>query len=80
VVPAFHGGLIGNPSTDGIIASALDGQVPSGSGELRDLDSLISASASAWQVPSLALAAYSRTIPARHPPNDCGVLADDLRS
>ncbi|HEY2563000.1 MAG TPA: hypothetical protein VGI44_04770 [Acidimicrobiales bacterium] len=80
VVPAFHGGLIGNPSTDGIIASALDGQVPSGSGELRDLDSLISASASAWQVPSLALAAYSRTIPGRHPPNDCGVLADDLRS
>jgi hypothetical protein len=80
VVPAFHGGLIGNPSTDGIIASALDGQVPAGSGELRDLESLISASASAWQVPSLAMAAYSRTIPGHHPPNDCRLLAHDLRS
>ncbi|HWE71480.1 MAG TPA: hypothetical protein VG205_14035 [Acidimicrobiales bacterium] len=81
VVPAFHGGLIGNSSTDGLIADALRGQVPAGNVGLRDLDNLIAASASAWQTPSLALSSYARTIPA-HPSSEssCQALATALRS
>jgi hypothetical protein len=81
VVPAFHGGLIGNPATDGLIAAALDGRVPTGNGGLRDLERVVAASASAWQVPALALSDYSRTVPAGHPPeSSCAALANALRS
>ena len=81
VVPAFHGGLIGNAATDGLIATALDGRVPVGNSGLRDLERVVAASASAWQVPALALSDYSRNVPAGHPPeSSCGALADALRS
>jgi hypothetical protein len=81
VVPAFHGGLIGNSATDGLIVAALDGQRLTVNGGLRDLEGLIAASASAWQVPALALSDYSRTLPAGHPPeSSCQALANALRS
>jgi hypothetical protein len=79
VVPAFHGGLVGNSAADGIIAAALRGPVSTDPG-LDDLDGLIAASASAWQVPDLALASYSRTIPAHATMHlDCTALAQALQ-
>jgi hypothetical protein len=63
VVPAFHGGLVGSPSTGGTIAAALEGRNPAPSGVLRDVDSVVSASASAWQVPALPLSDYARAAP-----------------
>lgn len=81
VVPAFHGGLIGTPSTDRIIAAALEGQVPVTSQGLRDLDRLIVLAASAWQAPTLALSDYSRPFPQGHlEAASCKALANALRT
>jgi hypothetical protein len=81
VVPAFHGGLVGSPSTDRIIAATLEGQVPVTRGGLRDVDRLIVLAASAWQVPTLALSDYSRPFPQGNlEAASCRALADALRT
>jgi hypothetical protein len=79
VVPAFHGGLVGSLSTDPLIAQVLKGGEPNGSGALRDLDTVIAASAAAWQVPALAPSDYSRFVPTRHTlVSTCDALAEAL--
>jgi hypothetical protein len=79
VVPAFHGGLVGSLSTDPLIAQVLEGDEPGGSGALRDLDSVIAASAGAWQVPALALSDYSNFVLARRTlVSTCDALAEAL--
>jgi hypothetical protein len=81
VVPAFHGGLVGSPSTGGTIAAVLEGRIPASSGFLRGLDTVISASASAWQVPPLSLSDYARVVPRDQSlASSCRALADVLRS
>ena len=81
VVPAFHGGLVGSPSTGGTIAAALEGRIPAPSGVLRDVDNVVSASASAWQVPALPLSDYARAAPGGGSlAPSCRALAVALRS
>ncbi|MFZ0667884.1 MAG: hypothetical protein WAM97_19205 [Acidimicrobiales bacterium] len=81
VVSAFHGGLVGSPPTDRLIAQVLEDKTPAGSGVLHDLDTVIAASSAAWQVPSLALSSYSRVIPAHQTlVSTCNALAEALKS
>jgi hypothetical protein len=81
VVPAFHGGLVGSPSTDPLIAEVLNGRKTPGNGTLRDLDNLIAASSTAWQVPALAESDYSLVIPAHNSlASTCDALAKALKS
>ncbi len=81
VVPAFHGGLIGSPSSDRIIGAALAGQVPVTSPGLRDLERAIVLAASAWQDPTLVLSDYSRPPPQGQTLSaTCKALAGALRS
>jgi hypothetical protein len=55
VVPAFHGGLLGDPNADAVIERVLGGQTPSGSNLLSVAEQLIGPASSAWQVPALPL-------------------------
>jgi hypothetical protein len=81
VVAAFHGGLVGSPSTGGTIAAVLEGRIPASSGLLRDFDNVVSASASAWQVPALPLSDYARSAPGGGSvASSCRALAVALRS
>jgi hypothetical protein len=54
-VPAFHGGLLGDPNADAVIERVLGGQTPSGSNLLSVAEQLIGPASSAWQVPALPL-------------------------
>jgi len=76
VVPAFHGGLIGAPSVDAIVAGALDGRTTAGGGALSEVEAIVAASASAWQVPALAPTVFPRPPPAHAgTAADCSALA-----
>jgi hypothetical protein len=54
VVPAFHGGLLGDPRVLPLVSSFLSGhQVSSGDGSLRAVAELISGAAAAWRMPQV---------------------------
>jgi hypothetical protein len=56
VVPAFHGGLLAQGSVDADVGRMLLGASPHGSWAWHHAESVISAAATAWQVPRLAAA------------------------
>jgi hypothetical protein len=51
VVPAFHGGLLGDGSVLPMVASFLKGQQVSGTQDLREAAEVITGAAAAWQMP-----------------------------
>jgi hypothetical protein len=53
VVPAFHGGMLGNPRDDRLVAAALAGRIPAPDDALALAARLIRSGATAWQVPGL---------------------------
>jgi hypothetical protein len=55
VVPAFHGGLLGDPNADGLIQQVLGGGTPSDSSLWSVAEQVIGPASSAWQVPDLPL-------------------------
>jgi hypothetical protein len=55
VVPAFHGGLLGDPSADRMIEDVLGGGTPSDSSLWTLAEQVIGPASSAWQVPELPL-------------------------
>jgi hypothetical protein len=55
VVPAFHGGLLGDPTADAMIQDVLGGGTPSDSSLLSVAEQVIGPASSAWQVPDLPL-------------------------
>ncbi len=76
VVPAFHGGLIGGRSVDGVVVAALDGRMGAGGGPLGEIEEIVAASAAAWQVPALAPSAFPRPVPpGQSTAADCSALA-----
>ena len=58
VLPAFHGGLIDNPSGEKVLSKVLSHRPVSEDQVLQLADEAISYAASAWQVPSLARSDY----------------------
>jgi len=59
VVPAFHGGLLGDPSADAVIQQVLGGGTPSDSSLWSLAEQVIGPASSAWQVPALPLSLNS---------------------
>ena len=59
VVPAFHGGLLGDPTADTMIQDVLGGGTPSNSGLWSVAERVIGPASSAWQVPDLPLSINS---------------------
>jgi hypothetical protein len=55
VVPAFHGGLLGDPTADRVIQDVLGGGTPSDSSLWSLAEQVIGPASSAWQVPDLPL-------------------------
>jgi hypothetical protein len=55
VVPAFHGGLLGDPNADALIQQELGGGTPSDSSLWSVAEEVIGPASSAWQVPDLPL-------------------------
>ena len=53
-VPAFHGGLLGDPPVLGMVRDFLHGQTVSGAQSLREAAELMSSAASAWRMPDLS--------------------------
>jgi hypothetical protein len=53
VVPAFHGGLLGDHTSAALIRDAIGGHVRTGSGVWRAAGGLVAAVAAAWQTPGL---------------------------
>ena len=54
VVPAFHGGLLGDHTTAGLIDAVLAGRPASGSGLWAGVAHVVGSLANAWQAPGLA--------------------------
>jgi hypothetical protein len=84
VVPAFHGGLLGDPNADAVIQRVLGGGTPSGSDLWSVAEHVISPASSAWQVPALPLPlnkvwsqpAGSGSVPGGSP--SCASISDQL--
>jgi hypothetical protein len=55
VVPAFHGGLLGDPTADRVIQDVLGGGTPADSSLWSVAEHVIGPASSAWQVPDLPL-------------------------
>jgi hypothetical protein len=55
VVPAFHGGHLGDPNADGVNQRVLGGRAPSDSSLWSVAEEVIGPASSAWQVPDLPL-------------------------
>lgn len=51
VVPAFHGGLLGDGSVLPMVASFLEGQQVSGTPDMREAAEIITGAAAAWRMP-----------------------------
>ena len=70
VVPAFHGGLLGDHTTQRLIGDVLGGQPASGAGFWAGTGDVVGALAAGWQAPGLAtgLEPAWRALPA---PTDC---------
>jgi hypothetical protein len=75
VVPAFHGGLIEDPSADKVLAEVLSGRPVRGDGPLRLVEQAVSYVASAWQVPSLVPSDYAAVLSANGTPSCAAVGA-----
>ncbi len=56
VVPAFHGGLLGNGADHRLVSTVLAGQAPSATSVWSIAEQVIRPASSAWQVPDLPLA------------------------
>jgi hypothetical protein len=78
VVPAFHGGLLGDHATATLIADVLDGRPAAGSSFWRGASSVVGALGSAWQAPGLGrgLEPAWRTLP---DPGDCDAVRAAIR-
>ncbi|HEX6476181.1 MAG TPA: hypothetical protein VF005_02820, partial [Acidimicrobiales bacterium] len=59
VVPAFHGGLLGDRTADAMIQEVLGGRTPSDSSIWSVAEQVIGPASSAWQVPDLPLSINS---------------------
>jgi hypothetical protein len=62
VVPALHGGLLGDPTVLPMVSSFLSGHdvtVPAGDSQLREAAELISGAAAAWRMPETSSACPS---------------------
>lgn len=80
VVPAFHGGLLGQASVREAVAKVLrDDRLPS-LGPWRGIERVVSAASSAWQVPSLPTALRATGQPVSTPTSarSCRVVARQL--
>jgi hypothetical protein len=53
-VPAFHGGLLGDPPVLGMVRDFLDGHTVSGAASLRAAAELMSSAAAVWRMPVLS--------------------------
>jgi hypothetical protein len=53
-VPAFHGGLLGDPPVLGMVRGFLDGRKVSGARSLREAAELMSSAAAVWRMPVLS--------------------------
>jgi hypothetical protein len=51
VVPAFHGGLLGDGSVLPMVSAFLDGQQVSGTSDMREAAEVITGAAAAWRMP-----------------------------
>lgn len=78
VVPAFHGGLLGDHTTAALIGDILDGRPAAGSGFWRGASDVVGALGSAWQAPGLGrgLEPAWRTLP---DPGDCDAVRAAIR-
>ena len=78
VVPAFHGGLLGDHATAGLIGDALAGRSASGSAFWRGVSAVVGALGSAWQAPGLerSLEPTWRGLP---DPGDCAGVRAAIR-
>lgn len=85
VVPAFHGGMLSNPTAERAIRAMLKGGSPDATPGWSLADLLIRSAASAWQVPELALPLFpvqgSRGEGSASPgPATCGGIQAQLES
>ncbi len=84
VVPAFHGGLLGDPSADAVIQQVLGGGTPSDSSLWSLAEQVIGPASSAWQVPELPLSLNSAWSgggdPALGGAVDCSAIRTQLAS
>ena len=84
MVPAFHGGLLGDPTADAVIQRVLGGGQPSDSSLWSLAEQVIGPASSAWQVPELPLSlnkAWSGgggSVPGRSV--DCSAIRTQLAS
>ncbi len=77
VVPAFHGGLIGSPSTERIVARVIEGHTVRHDAVVDAAEDVIEAASSAWRVPNLVPSDY----PGEPPPSStCRAVARRLRA
>ncbi|HWW45445.1 MAG TPA: hypothetical protein VN180_10280 [Acidimicrobiia bacterium] len=78
VVPAFHGGLLGDHTTQRLIDDVLAGRPATGSGVWAGTGDVVGALAAGWQAPGLApgLEPAWRTLPA---PSDCAGVRAAIR-
>jgi hypothetical protein len=67
VVPAFHGGLIGQATTEAIVEEVLEGRVPQENPALRVAEELVASASTAWQVPNLDLSDYEPHVKPKPP-------------
>ncbi len=77
VVPAFHGGLIEDPSADRVLAEVLSGKQPHRDGPLGLAELAVSYAASAWQVPALVASDYPAAPSASRTPS-CAEVGTEL--
>jgi hypothetical protein len=79
VVPAFHGGLLGDATTARTIAEVLDGRPqPEGSGLWAAVGDAVNALASPWQAPGLE-ASLQPSWRGQADADDCGAVRRELR-
>ncbi len=78
VVPAFHGGLLGDHAAARLIDDVLAGRPAPGSGGWQTVGGAVGAVAAAWQAPGLVPSlnpAWQHLAPA----SDCGALRGEMR-
>jgi hypothetical protein len=76
-VPAFHGGLLGDGTTAGLVGKVLRGEPTPGSVTWSTVSDVVNAGASAWQAPSLEqdLEQSWASLPS---PDDCAAARQEL--
>ncbi|MEX0663648.1 MAG: hypothetical protein WD598_02615 [Acidimicrobiia bacterium] len=79
VVPAFHGGLLGDRTTQDLIRAVLRGRSSHGSGFWSFSADVVNAGAAAWQAPSLVLS-LEPSWDARLDDAPCRAVRDEIRT